>query len=402
MPLYGLLPLLQQSPAFQRLLESLKASNASPDSAASAPSTLSRRAGEGWGEGAPLVVEAGGVPTAAYPYLLAALQVGLRRPVVAVLPDADRAAAVYDELRAWSLEPASTLLFPPLEGLPYDEGTSKPETIRQRAAVLAELKLAGGQEPGAGGVETRDAGRGTRDTGRPMAGRWFKPLVVTSAGALFPRVTPPEQFGGKVFTLRKGQKIALEGLLEEWLRMGFQPAPLVEEPGSFTRRGGIVDVFPPAYVKPVRIELWGDEVESIRSFDPETQLSDTQVESLTFTPVREVPAGVAQRAGELFDSLDFDGCREEEAGRWRQALEAIAQRQTAEDADFYARFLFQRPASLLDYLPEDGVVVLFEEPAVARHLAGLANQAEESRAELTREGDLPANLPCPYLAWPEI
>ncbi len=354
MALYGLLPALQQSPSFKTLVDKLK-----------------HQSGTG--------KTVGGTPTAAVPYVLAALQVALKRPVLAILPEADRARQAFDELQRWSIEPASVMFFPELEASPYDEGSARPDTVRQRSAILAELKTQPKHE-----------------------GRWFKPVIITSAAALFPRVTPPEQFGAQVFTLKQGQKIAPDALLQEWYRMGFEAVQLVEEPGTFTRRGGILDVFPPAHARPVRIEFWGDEIESIRVFDPETQLSASQIQTATFTPVREAPVGASERASDLLSSLDFDGCREEEAGRWRQALEAISLHQKAEDADFYLRFLFDRPASLLDYMPADGLITFSETSAVARHLAAMAGQAEETHAELAREGDLPAGLPAPYLSWPDM
>ncbi|MFI5266286.1 MAG: transcription-repair coupling factor [Chloroflexota bacterium] len=360
MALYGLLPPLQQADSFKRLVAQL---------AAVPPATNLQ----------PLTTRSGGVLGASSGYLLAALQVALKRPLVAVLPDPERARVVFEELQSWSLEPASCLYFPELEGLPYEEGKARPETVRQRAAVLAELKT------------------------RPKhENRWFKALVITSAAALFPRVTPPEDFAAQVFTLEQGQKIKPDALLEEWVRMGFEPASMVEEAGTFTRRGGVLDVFPPAHSRPVRIEFWGDDIESIRLFDPETQLSEAEVKTITFTPVREVSGGIGQRALHLLDTLDFDGCREEEAGRWRQALEAITAGQKADDSDFYTRFLFERPASLLDYLPENGVVVLSEADAVARAVAHLGNQAEDMCVELAREGELPEGLPKPYLSWEDI
>jgi transcription-repair coupling factor (superfamily II helicase) len=351
MALYGLLPPLQEAAAFKKLLAELRTGPA----------------------------QAGGVLGASTGYVLAALQVGLKRPLIAVLPDVERARQVFEELQAWSLEPASAMYFPELEGLPYEEGKASPETVRQRAAVLAELKTRPEHE-----------------------GRWFKPLVITSAAALFPRVTPPGDFAAQVFTLEQGQKIKPDSLLEEWLRMGFEPAPMVEETGTFSRRGGVLDVFPPAHAQPARIEFWGDDIESIRLFDPETQLSESEVKTITFTPVREVSSGMAERALDLLDSLNFDGCREEEAGRWRQALEAISAGQKAEDSDFYGRFLFERPASLLDYLPEDGIVALSEPDAIGRAVAHLGNQAEDMRVEVAGEGELPEGLPKPYLDWEEI
>ena len=134
MPLYGLLSPLQQSAGFKQAVERVQ------------PGKSTR---------------AGGVLGAASGYLLAAVQVVLKRPVIAVLPDPERARAVFEELQSWSLEPASTLYFPELEGLPYEEGKARPETVRQRAAVLAELKT------------------------RPKhQNRWFQPLIVTSGAVI--------------------------------------------------------------------------------------------------------------------------------------------------------------------------------------------------------------------------
>ncbi len=359
MALYGLLPPLQESAAFKRLVQSLK----EPPAQSGAEATL----------------RAGGVLSASTAYVLAALQVALKRTIVAVLPEPERARQVFDEIQTWSLEPASSLYFPELEGLPYEEGKARPETVRQRAAVLAELK-------------TRPA----------HEGRWFKPLVIASGAALFPRVTPPEDFAAQVFTLEQGRKIRQDALIEEWVRMGFEPAPIVEEAGFFARRGGIVDVWPPAHSRPVRIEFFGDEIESIRLFDVETQLSEASIKTITFTPVREVSGAMAERAGQLLQTLDFDGCREEEAGRWRQALEAIALGHRADDSDFYLRFLTDRPASLLDYLPEDGLVLLSEPSAALRQISQLATQADETRSKLTQEGELPEGLPVPYLKRKDI
>jgi transcription-repair coupling factor (superfamily II helicase) len=358
--LYGLLPLLQELPAFKKLVEQL-AETGSVEGARHA------------------AVRAGGVLGASTGCVLGALQVALKGPMVAVMPDPEQARQVFADLQSWSLEPASCLYFPELEGSPYEEGKTRPDTVRQRAAVLAELKT------------------------RPKhENRWFKPLIVTSAAALFPRVTPPEDFAAQVFTIEQRQRIKPEALLEQWVRMGFEPSPMVEEAGTFARRGGVLDVFPPAHARPVRIEFFGDDIESIRLFDPETQLSEASVASVTFTPVREVSGGIAERALELLGSLSFDDCREEEAGRWRQAMEAIAAGQKAEDSDFYTRFLFERPASLLDYLPGNGLVVLSEADAIARSIMHLGNQAEELRLECESEGELPRGLPKPYLAWDEV
>ncbi len=107
--------------------------------------------------------------------------------------------------------------------------------------------------------------------GKPGAKDMAPPIVVGSVRALMQLTAPPSAFRRHMRALRLHDIIDLQVLLEQWFKAGYRRETLVEEPGAFSHRGGIIDIWPPNEVLPLRIELWGDEVDSLRRFDPSTQ-----------------------------------------------------------------------------------------------------------------------------------
>src|SRR5690606_35404283 len=97
--------------------------------------------------------------------------------------------------------------------------------------------------------------------------------IVTSARAIMQRTLPVSNFRRSTMVLKVGQRHAIEKLLAHFYALGYEPTQVVVEPGTFSRRGGIVDVYPLAADGPARIEFFGDEVDSLRSFDPTSQRS---------------------------------------------------------------------------------------------------------------------------------
>src|SRR5207253_6273304 len=112
-------------------------------------------------------------------------------------------------------------------------------------------------------------------------------IVVCSARALTQPVMPPQELSAALYTLQVGHEVDLTLMLEHLFKLGYEPVAEVEEPGQFSHRGGIVDLFPPTLPRPVRVEFFGDEIESLRTFDPETQRSLNPVATCVVTPARE-------------------------------------------------------------------------------------------------------------------
>ena len=115
-----------------------------------------------------------------------------------------------------------------------------------------------------------------------------KSVVVTSARALMQRTLPPNQFRRASMLLRQDERWSIDKLLAQWVSLGYESVPLVVEPGTFSRRGGVLDIYPIAATQPVRIDFFDDEIESLRQFDPTTQRSSTRIDHITITPAREI------------------------------------------------------------------------------------------------------------------
>jgi len=112
-------------------------------------------------------------------------------------------------------------------------------------------------------------------------------IFISSIEALMQRTLPPDVLKAHSFTYKKGDELPSD-FVRSLGRLGYQSAPIVEDQGTFAARGGIIDVFSPAHELPVRIELFGDNIESIRFFNPETQRSESVIERFTILPPREV------------------------------------------------------------------------------------------------------------------
>jgi transcription-repair coupling factor (superfamily II helicase) len=190
-----------------------------------------------------------------------------KQPVVVVVADNKAAEGLEAMLRAGceltgAVDPAHVARLPAHDVLPFENLSPHPDVQEQRAAALWKLAT--------GAVSILVA------------------PVEAAAMKLFGR----EYYAGLAVALRRGEEVDVEVLTSHLASVGYTEMDLVEMPGQFTRRGGILDVYSPEADRPVRIEFFGDEIETIRKFDPETQrsqsgLDETQLLPLTETPVTE-------------------------------------------------------------------------------------------------------------------
>ena len=117
-------------------------------------------------------------------------------------------------------------------------------------------------------------------------------LLLATARAVLTRTLSPRQFAESSLRLVPGQPLQLERLLEALLGIGYEPANLVVEPGQLSRRGGILDLWPPASAQPVRLELFGDEVEALREFEQASQRSTRLLYARRVQAARQGVAGL--------------------------------------------------------------------------------------------------------------
>lgn len=182
--------------------------------------------------------------------------------VVHVCRDDSRMARLAEVL-AFAMPEAEILRFPAWDCLPYDRVSPNPALISERIATLARLL-----EP-------------------PTGPR----IVLTTVNALVQRVPPRAAFAGSSMTLAVNADIKPEELAGFLEANGYGRANTVMEPGEYAMRGGIIDIFPAGEPDPVRLDLFGDTIESIRTFDASTQRSAAKRKSLSLRPVSEVPLG---------------------------------------------------------------------------------------------------------------
>ena len=206
-------------------------------------------------------VHAIGLTTAAKPLFAALLRRQMRVPLLYVASSNRAAEEAFDLLSGWArlLAEPDPVLIPAHDIRPY-QGLSPHADISEKRA-LGLSKLASGQ-----------------------AG-----LAVLPIEAAAGRIEPPEFYRGLARSIRRHDEVNLEDLLAHLAAVGYTRHDPVEMAGQFSVRGGILDVFSPEARRPVRLELFGDEVESLREFDPETQRSTGGVERVSLLPLTEFP-----------------------------------------------------------------------------------------------------------------
>ena len=356
--LSGLLPLIEDIPSYRELVDALKDRDSTQRSLPATPLTLS-------------------LLSAARPYLIAALQHDLQRPILVVTARPEQAHQLHSQLRLWSARLESILLFPAPNALPYEQIAWDIETIQQRIRVLATLLQ-------------------WRERGDPA------PVIVTSARALMQKTVPVSEFQAGVHTLQQGQRVLLEKMLANWVSLGYQPASLVEEPGTFSRRGGIIDVFSPHSEWPVRIEFFGDEIESLRLFEPDTQRSQERVSSYTLVPASEALPKHGPVAAQRAAQLDLSSCHESAAAEFQSHMEALREGRHFRSIEFYIPYLYSEPGNLIDFLPAEGLLVIDDLIELEAAMADLEAGALELQRNLLETGELPGGFPIPYFTWDEL
>jgi len=298
-------------------------------------------------------------------YAWAALVATQGRTVLVVAPSEDRARRWRAELAGW-LGEDRVLPFPERESMPYEAGSPSASSVHQR--LLALWRLRGGE---------------------PVA-------VVASLRAAMQWTVPAETLAERGRALFPGTTLPWQKTAAWLLSLGYEPVPEVSEPGTFSRRGGIIDVYPASATEPARIELFGDDIESIRSFDPVTQRSQASLGELVVLPAREISLERGPEIAERIAGAGWDGLGADFTD-YTQLLEGLRQGQYAPGVDAFAPLL-GATASLVAHLPPDRATVVFED-SVELALAWDAYEAmaDERREELRADGLPVIAFPAPYV-----
>ncbi|MEW6404851.1 MAG: hypothetical protein AB1649_23900, partial [Chloroflexota bacterium] len=270
-----------------------------------------------------------GLPRAARLPVLTAFHGDLNHPILLVTDRADHTLALFDELGFWLKSPR--YLFAEPNPLFYEQAAWGVTTRRERLQTLTALSA----------------------YHLPFAEKPQAPLViVASARSLMTRTLPRRDFLKACKKLAAAQTIQPDALIREWTRIGYQRVNTVLEPGQFSHRGGLLDIWPATEGNPVRLDFFGDEIETIRRFDPASQRTVEKLEAILITPAREflvsdVGQTPAHAPGASVANLSY--------------------------TEFHIPLLHSQPASLLDYLPQKTLVVLDDISLIE----AMANEVEE-------------------------
>ena len=281
---------------------------------------------------APTCVRVGGLRGSAPAFCLAQLLAQRPRPVVALLPTGTEAEAFAADLRFFTGEreargPLSRRVhhLPGWEVPAFEPLSPAREVLAARAEGLYHL------------VQTSD------------------PVVVTTLEAWAQRCLPRAAFAEAITYVVAGEELALETLAARLVEWGYHRVPLVQDPGDLAVRGGIVDVFPPGYGRPVRLEFLGDEVESLREFDQASQRSLDRIEDVLLLPVREF--GLSRLGPDTARAIDT---RAAEIGLARQErrdlVEAVRERLVLPGIESLLPYFYDELATVADYLPKGTLV----------------------------------------------
>ena len=311
--------------------------------------------------GARIVSISGLVAGSARALVMAALQRETKR-LFAIVTQSNKDLEPWEnDLRFWYCALAGTtecenevLILPASESDPYVGSSPHPETLEQRALTLWRLA------------------RCPQDfvllTSRALARRTVSPEEVVSAGAVFSR----------------GDTQSPEELVERLVASGYVREDPISAIGEFSMRGGILDVWSPGEPRPVRIEFFGDEVDSIRQFDPESQLSTTQLKSIEIVPMREL----------TIRSEDFTRWAGVARQRWnderynRALLDRTVFAEEGENFpgwEWLMPIVRERSATVFDYLKN--AVLIVDEPGAVETYLGEVYQALTDRFEETDAAD---------------
>ncbi|MGO9459510.1 MAG: transcription-repair coupling factor [Rhodomicrobium sp.] len=341
-----------------------------------APTALDKLAG---GEG---TIIAAGVPEGYDAFLLAAIarrlpaDTGYQQAVLHIAPDDQRLASLRAQLEFFA-PGAEVLTFPAWDCVPYDRISPDTDIESRRIATLARLAHAKGGKAAI--------------------------IVLTTVNAVLQRVPPLGTIKKSAARLASGSRLEMEAVIQRLESSGFRRTGTVMEPGEYAVRGGILDLFAPGHARPVRLDFFGDTLESIRQFDPVSQRTQAAREHITLLPMSEVPSGEGpvkhfrQRYVELFGPSKGDDA----------LYEAVSAAGRYPGMEHWLPLFYSHMDTLFDYLP-DAVVTLdhLSGDAKDRRLETIADHYEARKEGLEhRSFGAPPYNPLPadalYLAGEE-
>ncbi|MBM6616101.1 transcription-repair coupling factor [Bacillus suaedaesalsae] len=306
-----------------------------------------------------------GLSGSARTVLMSSLYSELKRPQLIVTHNLYQAQKLYDDLIEL-LPEDEVFLYPVNELIAAEIGIASPELKSQRIELLNYWSS---QEKG---------------------------VMIAPIAGLRRLLPSKEKWKNAQQTIQVGDDISIENLSEQLVKFGYERGSMVSTPGEFSIRGGIIDIYPLTEENPVRIELFDTEVDSIRTFEIDSQRSKDKLEVFTFGPATEIlldKVELMNGAEKLEKGLavSLKKMKDEKAKKLLAQnisfeLEAIKNGQIPQQMFKYLSLFYENPASLLDYLPQDGIVIVDEVSRVQEMSDTLDKEEMDWHTSLLSEG----------------
>ncbi|HEX6030833.1 MAG TPA: transcription-repair coupling factor [Tepidiformaceae bacterium] len=307
-----------------------------------------------------------GVPETAKVPVAAAIAARREGPVLLLVPTPSRSLGVHEELLLY-LQDVPLARLPEREGLPYEFARSDALVAVERARALAALRGPG------------------------------RALVVASWAALAEHCGGPDVEAAGI-NVTVGATLDPGTLVSQLEEAGYLVEPLADRPGSVSRRGGLVDVFPANEDRPYRVEFFGNEVESIREVDLSTQRSIQKIDRVHFPPAATSTRHARDAARDLVERVQDTG---EQSEAVIQELTLLAEGNRSDYEAFLEPLLYRTTA--LDHLSRESGSILFDDFEDGEQALARLNEYEgRTREELERRGNIPSGLPPRNIAAAEL
>ncbi|WP_226585915.1 transcription-repair coupling factor [Halobacillus litoralis] len=297
-----------------------------------------------------------GLSGASRSLMISLVQESLKRPVILVTHQLIQAQQLYEDMQELT-DPDQVHLYPVNELIASEIAVASPELRSQRIEALSQWL--------------------TQETG----------ILIAPVAAL-KRMMPPKTYWERnQLPFRVGEEINLDDYLQRFISMGYERTEMVATPGEFSVRGGIMDVYPLTAEFPYRIELFDTEVDSIRTFDSETQRSHEKIDQVNIGPATELlltDEDYTRAYHRLEDALSHSlqklnraEAKETLSQVVEHDLELLKQQERFQEIYKYIGYFYEEPVSLLDYLPKEGLVILDEMSRIQE----TANRLDQEEAE---------------------
>lgn len=306
------------------------------------------------------------VPDCGRSLLFNSLNVIFKKPILYITRDVNRAETLVNDLLMITGSENNVFYYPPLENIPFEFLHINSMTYTQRSKALSAI------------IESNK--------------NQYPPIIVAPISAITNKIISPSEMKEKSVVITEGTSLSIKDLLFLLLQFGYKLSKFTEMEGQCSQRGGIVDIFCPIYQKPIRIEFWGNEVVSLRSFDTNTQTSLEVLSDITIYPTSEVVFPTSK------ESIEYFGGQIE----YKQEIQNIKQvssevfNNNFEFPDFYAGIY--NNSSLLDYFADDGLVIIDGKEKILEKYFELYEEIFNRQNTYIKSNRIPDNFQSPYFS----